>query len=108
MGTHIVNISLDDAAFKLWDEFPRGTRSRYLREVIKDADTLRQRDLLITALRKQIHSWQITAQETRLTLSGRLKPEKIEEFEERLTLLEEESRMLRELQLLGIYGGEEE
>jgi len=37
MGTHIVNLSLDDEAYEIWGRFPRGTRSRCIRAVLKDS-----------------------------------------------------------------------
>ena len=55
MGTHIVNLSLDDEAFEIWGHFPRGTRSRYIRSVLKDADKIREFEELVLLKDKAIH-----------------------------------------------------
>ena len=106
MGTHIVNISLDDEAYSIWTRFPRGERSRYLREVIKDADAVRCKDLHIQALKSQVYEARLEAHQTRMTLAGNLLPDNRERFEERLAILVLEFRELRRLE--SELGGEEE
>jgi hypothetical protein len=36
----IVTLSLDEASSRVWDEFPRGTRSRTIRDILVDSSAL--------------------------------------------------------------------
>jgi hypothetical protein len=51
---NVVTLSLDDVAFAIWKQFPKGTRSPSIAAILKDADELRLRGQLIELLRKQI------------------------------------------------------
>ena len=72
MGTHIVNLSLDDEAYEIWKLFPRGTRSRCIRDVLKDAqaafrlaELLDHKDRALNIARNKIRRLELSNDELR-------------------------------------------
>ena len=51
-----VALSLDDDSSKIWDELPRGERSRYVREAMNKIDLIRVQEDLIMKLRARLTS----------------------------------------------------
>ena len=51
---HTVTVSLDDEAKKLFDQIPRGTRSRFIRDAMVDAEMISTQSGLIEALNRKI------------------------------------------------------
>ena len=73
MGTHIVNLSLDDEAYEIWQTFPRGTRSRCIRAVLKDAqaahdlaELLDHKDRALNIARNKIRRLELSNDELRV------------------------------------------
>ena len=50
----MVSVSLDNETVELWESLPVGERSKRLREALKQASIVNERDMLVEALRKQI------------------------------------------------------
>ena len=53
---YMVSVSLDNETVELWESLPVGERSKRLREALKQASIVNERDMLVEALRKQIKS----------------------------------------------------
>jgi len=73
MGTHIVNLSLDEEAYEIWKTFPRGTRSRCIRAVLKDAQAAHElaelldfKDKALNIARNKIRRLELSNDELRV------------------------------------------
>jgi hypothetical protein len=51
-----VALSLDEESSMIWDELPRGERSRYVREAMNKIDLIRVQEDLIMKLRARLTS----------------------------------------------------
>lgn len=51
-----VALSLDEESGRIWDELPRGERSRYVREAMNKIDLIRVQEDLIMKLRARLTS----------------------------------------------------
>ena len=51
---YTVALVLDNVTNIMWDELPVGERSKRVREALKRASIVNERDMLVEALRKQI------------------------------------------------------
>ena len=51
---YTVALVLDHVTNTMWDELPVGERSKRVREALKRASIVNERDMLVEALRKQI------------------------------------------------------
>ena len=50
----LVTISLDELSFEVYQDIPKGARSRFMREVIMNANIVAEKDVLIAALRRRV------------------------------------------------------
>ena len=51
---HTITVSLDDAAKELFDQIPKGSKSRFIRDAMVDAAIVSDQASLIEALRRKI------------------------------------------------------
>lgn len=49
-----MSLSLDDVTVRMWEGLPVGERSKRIREAIKNAAIVNERDMLVEALRGQL------------------------------------------------------
>jgi hypothetical protein len=50
----MVSVVLDNATIAMWEALPKGERSKRIREALRTATVVNDRDCLIIALRRQI------------------------------------------------------
>ena len=65
-----VALSLDDESSEIWDGLPRGERSHYVRESMKEIDLVRVQEDLIRKLRARLDAAEKKIKDMRLFLTG--------------------------------------